>query len=103
MRPKDIQTIGKELAIKWEDDQETFIPLETLRRRCPCASCHGETDIMGNVYKGPDTALPPTAFQLQKIVTVGGYALQPFWADGHSTGLFSFETLRNFPDSANPS
>src|SRR5688500_3090208 len=53
MRPAEIQQIGDQLAIKWEDGTESFIPLETMRRRCPCASCHGETDILGNVYKGP--------------------------------------------------
>jgi DUF971 family protein len=25
---------------------------------------------------------------------VGGYALQPFWADGHQTGLYSWKYLR---------
>ena len=49
MRAANIQHIGNELAIRWEDGSESFIPLETLRRCCPCASCHGETDILGNV------------------------------------------------------
>ena len=101
MRPKDIQTIGEELAIKWEDDQESFIRLETLRRHCPCATCKGETDIMGNVYKGPDTPLPANAFQLVKISTIGGYALQLQWADGHTTGLFSFDYLKNLCEIGN--
>jgi len=39
MRPLDIQQIGKELAIKWDDGDESFIPLEALRRCCPCAEC----------------------------------------------------------------
>jgi DUF971 family protein len=25
---------------------------------------------------------------------VGGYAIQPVWADGHATGIFSFDYLR---------
>jgi DUF971 family protein len=49
MRPVDIQPIGKELAVKWDDGSEDFIPLEKLRRCCPCAGCKGEVDIMGNV------------------------------------------------------
>lgn len=94
MRPTDVQQIGSELAIKWNDGSESFISLERLRRRCPCAGCQGEVDIMGNVYKNPDRPLPPTAFELVRITTVGGYAIQPFWADGHSSGLFSFDYLR---------
>jgi DUF971 family protein len=94
MRPRDIQHVGGELAIKWDDGSESFIPLERLRRRCPCASCRGETDILGNVYKNPPQPLIPTAFQLVRFSYVGGYAIQPVWADGHATGIYSFEYLK---------
>jgi DUF971 family protein len=85
MRPVDIQQIGEELAVKWDDGSEGFVRLEALRRACPCAGCKGEVDIMGNLYKGPDAPLTPVAFQLRKITSVGGYALQPIWGDGHAT------------------
>lgn len=98
MRPADIQVIGAELAIRWDDGAETFLPLEKMRRACPCAGCSGERDIMGNVYKSPDKPLTPAAFQIRRIGTVGGYALQPVWADGHSTGLYSFDYLRRLAD-----
>jgi|SRR6185436_15440181 DUF971 family protein len=94
MRPVDIQPIGNELAIKWDDGSESYIPLEKVRRLCPCASCKGETDVMGNVYKSPDKPLSPAAFQLIRCSIVGGYAVQPVWADGHSTGLYSFDYLK---------
>ena len=94
MRPLDIQPIGNELAVKWDDGSESFIPLETLRRGCPCAGCKGETDIMGNVYKNPEQPLTQKAFELVRIVAVGGYAIQPVWADRHNTGIYSFEYLR---------
>ena len=94
MRPLDIQAIGSELAVKWEDGAESFISLEKLRRCCPCAGCKGETDILGNVYKNPEAKLTPAAFQLKQIVSVGGYAIQPVWADGHATGIYSFDYLK---------
>ncbi len=94
MRPLDIQQIGQELAIKWADGTESFIALEQLRRCCPCAGCQGETDIMGNVYKNPPKPLTSKAFELTRMVTVGGYAIQPVWGDGHNTGIFSFDYLR---------
>jgi DUF971 family protein len=94
MRPTDIQTIGNELALKWEDGSESFIPLEALRRACPCAECKGEMDMMGNVYRAPEKPLRADSFRLVRIGQVGGYALQPQWADGHATGLYSFEYLR---------
>ena len=93
MRPLDIQHIGMELAVKWDDGRENFISLEKLRRACPCAGCKGETDILGNLYKNPDQKLTAAAFQLVRLVQVGGYAVQPVWADGHNTGIYSFEYL----------
>jgi DUF971 family protein len=93
MRPRDIQSIGNELAIKWDDGGESYIPLEKLRRACPCAGCKGEMDILGNLYKQPDQTLTAKAFELVKIASVGGYAVQPLWADGHNTGIYSFDYL----------
>lgn len=102
MRPLDIQQIGSELAVKWDDGGENFISLETLRRCCPCADCQGETDILGNVYKNPERKLTPLAFQLVRLVRVGGYAIQPVWADGHATGIYSFDYLKRVAKN-NPS
>lgn len=95
MKLVDIQQIGVELAIRWDDGTESFITLEQLRRACPCAGCKGETDVMGNLYKGPDIALKPESFILRKLTPVGTYAIQPTWADGHNSGIFSFEYLRH--------
>ena len=94
MQPADVQQIGEELAIKWEDGSESFISLEKLRRACPCAGCKGEMDVMGNLYKGPERPLTSEAFRLVRLERVGTYALQPLWGDGHATGIYSFEYLR---------
>lgn len=94
MRPTDLQVIGTELAIRWDDGHESYIPLLTLRRYCPCASCAGEKDILGNVYKGPDRPLTPRSSELRALQPVGGYAVQPVWGDGHNTGLYTYEYLR---------
>lgn len=94
MRLLDIQPIGNELAVKWDDGSESFISLEQLRRSCPCAGCKGETDILGHLHKGPEQKLTPQAFILNRIIRVGGYAIQPVWADGHATGLYPFELLK---------
>lgn len=99
MKPLDIQPIGGELAIKWEDGSESFVRLEKLRRHCPCAACKGEADIMGKVYKGPERPLEPRAFQLLRLANVGSYAIQPVWADGHATGIYSFDYLRRVADA----
>jgi DUF971 family protein len=94
MQPADLQQIGSELAVKWDDGQESYIALETLRRACPCAGCKGERDVMGNLHKGPDLTLTPLSFQLRRIDRIGGYAIQPVWGDGHNSGIYSFDYLR---------
>jgi DUF971 family protein len=99
MKAADMQSIGDELAIKWDDGSESYVKLEKLRRHCPCAGCQGETDIMGNLYKSPDRPLPPSAFQLRRLAVVGGYGVQPLWGDGHGTGIFSFDYLRRVANS----
>lgn len=101
MRPADLQIIGTELAIKWHDGTESFITLENLRRACPCAGCTGERDVMGNLHKGPDAPLSPRSFQLTRIASVGGYGITPVWADGHATGIYSFEYLARITREGN--
>ena len=85
--------IGNELALAWSDGKESYIPFEALRRACPCASCQGEPDALGRVVR-PEVEFGPKAFVLASWEIVGGYALQPRWADGHATGLYSFRYLR---------
>ena len=99
MRPVDLQQIGNELAIKWDDGTESFVSLEKLRKHCPCAGCKGEMDVIGNVYKAPERPLSAASFQLKTLSFVGGYAIQPLWADGHATGLYSFDYLRRVADA----
>jgi|SRR5690349_4478397 len=100
MRPVDLQQIGNELAVKWDDGSEDFIALEKLRYCCPCAGCKGEVDILGNVYKNPEKVLTSKAFELVRLTSVGGYAIQPVWADGHSSGIYSFDYLKRVAGAA---
>ena len=99
MRPDNIQVIGEDLAIKWDDGSESFVPLEALRRACPCAGCQGESDLMGNVHKPTARPLSPQSFHVLRLVSVGSYGLQPVWADGHATGIFSFDYLKRIADA----
>jgi len=51
-------------------------------------------DIMGNLYKNPERPWSAGSFEIKRLMPVGGYAIQPAWGDGHSTGIYSFEYLR---------
>jgi len=91
--PIHIQIIGNEIALKWNDEKESYLHFEKLRRACPCAGCGGEPDVMGHVIR-PQVTYTPASFVLKSYQIIGGYALQPVWQDGHSSGLYSFDFLR---------
>ena len=55
---------------------------------------------MGNLHQNPEPPLPPEAFRLARLETVGGYAVQPTWADGHTTGIYPFDYLRRMAQAA---
>lgn len=78
------------LRITWKDGEVHEYLSRHLRHLCPCAGC---VDEMTGVRKlRPDMVDPdvyPTA-----IHYVGRYALQFMWSDGHSTGIYTFEYLR---------
>jgi DUF971 family protein len=98
LEPTNIQQIGDELAIAWSDGKESFLNLETLRRACPCAACGGEPDVLGNISR-PRVSYTEKSFQLTGFDLVGGYALQPRWGDGHSSGIYSFTYLRRLEEA----
>ncbi len=93
MRPKQIEVINNILAVAWEDGHESYFEFEPLRRACPCAVCKGETNVM-TAYIPPPPVYTPASFQMTGLEYVGGYAIQPRWADGHSSGLYAFQYLR---------
>lgn len=90
---KNVQLIGNELAISWKDGSESYLEQALLRRACPCASCGGEPDVLGHVER-PNVSYTADSFVLRRWEVVGGYALQPTWADGHRTGIYSYQYLR---------
>lgn len=84
--------IGDELALVFDEGRELYLALSMLRRACPCAACQGEPDAMGRVSR-PHVDYGPGAFNLLRYEVVGGYGIQFFWADGHSTGIYSYDYL----------
>ncbi|MFQ6676226.1 MAG: gamma-butyrobetaine hydroxylase-like domain-containing protein [Fidelibacterota bacterium] len=93
-----VEVINRILVIRWNDGEESYIPLKRMRDRCPCAECSGETDALGNVLQGPAVPKGEGAYDLVGLNPVGYYAVQPIWGDGHRTGIYRFELLKELGD-----
>ena len=102
-QPKTIKRLGNDgLQIVWKDGHESEYTYPYLRQMCPCAECstirHRGQDVhslFGPEGLGdPDQIFVPADIQPLNLELVGRYALQFTWSDGHSTGIYSFETLR---------
>jgi len=93
--PKTIKLNDKSaLEIMWEDDTKSLIGLKYLRDECPCATCKGET-VLFKTYRPPaNKMITPEMYIIKNIETVGEYAIQVTWKDGHNTGIFTYEYLR---------
>ena len=94
MKIKNINQMPIGLAILWDDDTDSLIPYKKLRNACPCAYCSGETDVFGNIYKGPPKMKTETSYKLTQIESIGYYGLRPHWGDHHDTGIFTFKHLK---------
>jgi len=88
----DVDRAAGTMRIVWQDGHASDYRLATLRAQCPCAVCVGEMGRPGLV--GEHTVFTPRQTTLADMTAVGRYALQPLWADGHTTGYFTFTRLR---------
>ena len=80
------------VTIDWSDDHRSVYDAMTLRLNCPCAFCQGEAGRPGWLDTKP--TLTSIQTQLVDMKLIGAYALAPTWADGHDTGYYTFESLR---------
>ena len=110
--PTEIKRAGSSgLHISWSDGRRDALPGEFLRRNCPCAACkelRGDTS-----HSKPLTGKKPkkslmvientieTETSLQQIWGVGQYALGMSWGDGHDSGIYTFDYLRELSDWMN--
>ena len=98
--PKKIKLNKNEesLTIMWDNGKEINFPLRLLRDESPDATNKGET-ILWKHYapppKGPDKQ---GKYEVDKIETVGNYAIQIFWKDGYDYGIYSWDVLERLAE-----
>lgn len=90
-----VDIASQNLSIEWTDGHMSVYPLDALRRTCPCATCSGGHENMGQL---PD----PELFQVPALMRwnevhiepVGSYGLRFTWDDGHDAGIYTWDRLR---------
>jgi len=92
------------LTIEWQDGRRCEYTLTLLRSMCPCAQCRvvrdgsDPHDISPGPKKKPLLTILPGNYAGKITVLnaslVGNYALKLEWSDGHDSGIYSFQYLR---------
>lgn len=90
--PNNIRALQSDqvLEISWPDGTVARLPYRFLRFQCPCATCRDEWT--GERMIKQDSIRPD--LKLEGMEPIGTYAIQPAWNDGHASGLFTWELLR---------
>ena len=99
LTPLDVQIIGTEVALRWSDGRESYLTFASLRAASPSAETKGERDIFGHQYGGE----APRNFVGVEVTgweRIGNYAIRFEFSDGHRTGLYTYELLRQLGDEA---
>jgi DUF971 family protein len=96
--PKSLKADQTSLAIEWSDGAAHRVAWRLLRDRCPCATCRQKRAEPAPVFNilGPEEAAPVRAVAMHPI---GNYAYQIDFSDGHKTGIYSLELLRELGES----
>lgn len=68
-----------------------MLQLSNLRKSCPCASCVAEKENKPSTYI---PLLSTAQLTVKDIKMVGNYAIQIVWQDGHDTGIYTFDKLK---------
>ena len=96
-QPVKLELVGDDrLRIEWDDGQKREYRVRELRDRCPCATCR-EKRTAPQPAPGMLPVLAPEEtqpLQIQGMNPVGHYAYNIRFSDGHDTGIYSLELLR---------
>jgi DUF971 family protein len=81
------------VSLSFADGYEANFPLLPLRAACPCAGCRGLREQGRPVLAAGSR--PPTILSAR---LVGNWGLGIDWSDGHQTGIYSWEVLRDWSE-----
>jgi len=104
-KPKSVNIhvkTGTGVDITWVDGHSSHYEFAYLREECPCATCNDERgkkaafkSLAPGFASSPALPMFKPKTKAQSATPMGNYAIQISFTDGHSTGIFSFDHLRN--------
>ncbi len=93
---------GAGVDVTWADGHASHYEFAYLREECPCATCNDAREKKASLGAAGPTLLSSPALPMfkpkpraQAATQVGNYAIQISFTDGHSTGIYSYDHLRN--------
>jgi prepilin-type processing-associated H-X9-DG protein len=93
---------GTGVDVTWADGHASHYEFVYLREECPCATCNDAREKKASLGEAAPTFLSSPALPMfkpkpraQAATQVGNYAIQISFTDGHSTGIYSYDHLRN--------
>ncbi len=99
--PTGIQrSAAGQIVIQWSDDRQTAYTAGQLRKACPCASCREKRKAKAEDDAKPSGMLPVLSaaeaqpLEIAAMRPAGQYAYNIQFSDGHNSGLFTFDLLR---------
>jgi DUF971 family protein len=97
-------TPDKRLVIEWSDGAKRVYRLQALRDACPCATCREKRNAppepKSSLLLPVLSAAEARPLELQGMTPVGNYAYALAFSDGHDTGIYTLDLLRELGEAA---
>ena len=104
-QPTKLELVGENrLRITWSDGHVREYAVRELRNKCPCATCREKR----KAPPPPPTQLPiisaaeAAPLRITGMKPVGNYAYSIDFSDGHNTGIYTLESLRELGEAVPP-
>jgi prepilin-type processing-associated H-X9-DG protein len=93
---------GAGVDVVWADGHASHYEFAYLREECPCATCNDAREkkaslgeLASSLQSSPALPMFKPKARARAATQVGSYAIQISFTDGHSTGIYSYDHLRN--------
>lgn len=100
MAKHDIESVEVDrqshVEVLFEDGVRARFELGPLRMACPCADCNAKRIRGQSVQPGVERG---DAITISDAKLSGAWGLSLDWSDGHSTGIYAWEKLRDWVDA----